>query len=285
MSIQAKYRSIIQSLERQFGPGEAHSLTRNLFEDLFAWRKTDTDRAWSTQEEKQLQRVIRRLRAGEPLQYITGVADFYGLRFKVNPDVLIPRPETEELVAWVLEHEDLFLHPPRILDIGTGSGCIPIVLKKYWPEAEVFALDVSVPAVELARENARSNNLEVNFSVANILDETEWTSLPSFDIIISNPPYIPPSESAVMPLSVIDYEPSLALFVPEHDPLVFYRKITTFATTHLAARGLLFFECNEFNAEQVAALGIASQFSNGTLRRDLQGKWRMWRGRKMIAKE
>ncbi|MEM1214463.1 MAG: peptide chain release factor N(5)-glutamine methyltransferase [Bacteroidota bacterium] len=280
MSIQDAYRQTEQQLRAHFGAGEARALTRNLFEDVFNWPTPPVNRSWSAAEAEQLRRFVARLLAGEPLQYLTGIADFYGLRFRVNPSVLIPRPETEELVAWVLEHEHLFSASPRLLDIGTGSGCIPLTLKKYWPTAEIWAVDTSEEALATANDNAKQLNYSIRTLRVDILQAEQRKTLPTFDLIVSNPPYIPPDEMAVMPAQVVAHEPHLALFVPAADPLLFYRTIMDFATLHLNERGLLFFECNEFNAEQVAAMGAEKGFTNGELRRDLQGKWRMWRGRK-----
>lgn len=277
--IQTAYQNLVSELQKKEGRGEAQSIARLFFEDLFNWHRGRRDREFTPEEEALLVVGRERLLAGEPVQYITEQADFYGLRLKVNPAVLIPRPETEELVEWVLEEKGKTNAIPRILDVGTGSGCIPLAIKKHWPAAEVWGVDVSEAALGIARYNGQDTKLEVNWQQLDILDKQNWSSLPSFDIIISNPPYIPQQEAALMPDQVKNYEPDLALFVEDDDPLLFYRSILTFALQQASPNNSLFFECNEFNAEEVAALGTSLGFQEGELRKDLQGKWRMWRGK------
>ncbi|MGH1436461.1 MAG: peptide chain release factor N(5)-glutamine methyltransferase [Lewinella sp.] len=277
-SMLTAYRSLVNDLSETVGEGEAQSIARLFFEDLFGWHRGRRDRDISPNEEQLLASSKARLLAGEPVQYITEQADFYGLRLKVGPGVLIPRPETEELVEWVLEEKGKSNKSPKILDIGTGSGCIPLAIKKNWPVAEVWAIDVSEEALAIARENGARQGLEVHWKQVNILDSTTWTDLPKFDIIISNPPYIPHKEAVLMPDGVKRYEPNLALFVEDDDALIFYRKIMELAIQQAQAESALFFECNEFNAQEVATMGTTLGFENGELRKDLQGKWRMWRG-------
>ncbi|MEL7422584.1 MAG: peptide chain release factor N(5)-glutamine methyltransferase [Bacteroidota bacterium] len=275
----AAHQQLVNDLTPIVGEGEARSITRLVFEDVFDWRAGRRDRMMSAEELAQLQEVTSRLQAREPVQYITGRADFYGLQFKVNPAVLIPRPETEELVEWILDHRATFSEEAVVLDIGTGSGCIPLAIQHNWRTAEVHGLDVSAEALLVAQQNANQLSLTVQWWETDILNEANWSTLPTCDIIISNPPYIPHNEAVLMPESVKQYEPNLALFVENEDPLIFYRRIMELAQQQLKPGGLLFFECNEFNAEQVNQLGKQLGFTQTELRKDLQGKWRMWKGR------
>ena len=275
---QAAHQQLIAELSPTVGEGEARSIARLVFEDVFDWRPGRRDRAMKAEEVEQLQQITIRLKALEPVQYITGRADFYGLQLHVTPAVLIPRPETEELVEWILDHRSDFSGTSTIFDIGTGSGCIPLAIKQNWPAASVHGLDLSKAALAVAQENATSLSLYVQWLEADVLNKANWASLPACDIIISNPPYIPHQEAALMPDSVKQYEPSMALFVENEEPLIFYRTIMELAQQKLKAGGILFFECNEFNAEEVDQLGRQLGFTNTELRRDLQGKWRMWKG-------
>lgn len=274
------YQDVIRTLTPSQGEGEAQSITRLLFEDLLDWKKGHSDRSLSEQQLQVLAAAKKRLLAGEPLQYITERADFYGLALKVSPAVLIPRPETEELVEWVLDQRSTYGSALSIIDIGTGSGCIPLAIKNNWPQAQVHGLDVSNEALAIAKLNAEALELDVNWIEQSILDEDRWTDLPSMDIIISNPPYIPYQEADLMPDVVKEHEPGLALFVEDEDSLLFYRRIMVLALVKLKANGLLFFECNEFNAQDVHQLGEQLGFQDAELRKDLQGKWRMWKGRR-----
>lgn len=215
---------------------------------------------------------VERLKKQEPLQYILGKAWFYDLELQLNPFVLIPRPETEELVSWVLENIG---HAKTLLDIGTGSGCIPLSIKKHAPELQVHALDVDSNVIALATRNATTLNLDVSFSVHDILSEKEREDLGKFDIIVSNPPYIPEAEKELMLQNVLAFEPHLALFVKNEDALIFYREIAKFAKKHLQKDGQLYFECNEYNANEVASLLKAIGFDAIEIRKDLQGKNRM----------
>jgi len=267
-----------QQLATQFELREAQSIARIVFEDCFGWQRHFQNFILDANQIAQLQHIWVELQTQKPLQYILGQADFYGLKFKVDFRVLIPRPETEELVEWVLESLPNKLQ--RILDIGTGSGCIPITLKKKLPAAEVYGLDVSADALELAQENAVLNQVTVHWREADILQEKSWLGLGTFDCIISNPPYIPFQEEALMPTQVTRYEPHLALFVADEDPLLFYRKIVELGQTHLHTGGFLFFECNEYNAFEVKAL-FRETIWTVELRQDLSGKDRMIRAKKI----
>lgn len=217
-------------------------------------------------------RVLARLKTGEPLQYVVGDTVFYGLTFKVNPSVLIPRPETEELVDWIIERCSREQINGSVLDIGTGSGCIAISLKKNLSNYKVSAIDVSEDALAVARGNALLNNAEVNFILADILD---YKSAEKYDVIVSNPPYITMEEQKAMHKNVLENEPHLALFVPDEKPLIFYEAIAEFALSNLNDNGILCFEINEYLGEETVQMLKGKSFVNIELKKDIQGKDRM----------
>lgn len=268
--------NFVQALSSIYEKGEAKSIARIVFEDVFPITKL-VDFSQANQE--QLNEIQARLLAGEPVQYILEQADFYGLKLKVSPAVLIPRQETEELVALIVEHCGKRF-TGRILDVGTGSGCIPIALKKQLPNAQISACDISTGALEISEFNAQKYQLDVQFFICDILNQERRNLLPTYDIIISNPPYIPRKEAVLMPDRVKDHEPALALFVENEDALVFYYHITDFAFQHLHPKGQLFFELNEYNAEEVAQLASEKGFQNVQIHRDLNGKERMLSGKR-----
>ncbi len=278
------YDEFATALHSLFDPREAQSIARIVFEDCFNLQRSRFAQAiLNDTQASHLESIFFALQRNEPLQYILGQADFYGLKFKVDPRVLIPRPETEELVEWVLEtiNTPALTTSPRILDIGTGSGCIPITLAKKQPRAELWGLDVSAGALRLAQENAQLNQVQIHWREVDILQESHWPQHfappPAFDVIISNPPYIPEREQSLMPAQVTQFEPHLALFVADDDPLIFYRQIAHFARQYLRANGYLFFECNEYNAKAVVALLAETGWKQVELREDLSGKERMIR--------
>ncbi|MCB0522360.1 MAG: peptide chain release factor N(5)-glutamine methyltransferase [Lewinellaceae bacterium] len=280
-------RHIIQSILGQYETSEAISIGAIVLEDAFGIRPKQIreDRELDTGQQRQLEEIIKRLRTNEPVQYVLGRTIFYGLPLKVNPNVLIPRQETEELVAWVLEtlSRQQPATPPfytRFLDIGTGSGCIPIAVKNKRPDLEVHALDISKGALETAKSNAEWNSAEVHFHQVDILNEKAWGALPIFDIIASNPPYITEEEKSILPKNVVDFEPHLALFAGGDDAQRFVRKITAFALLRLRPGGFLFFETNEFYAPDTRQILAENGFEEVELRKDLNGKDRMIRGKK-----
>ncbi len=219
-----------------------------------------------------LQPAIRRLSNHEPVQYITGEAWFSGMPFYVDKNVLIPRPETDELVAWIVENEKPA--SGKVLDIGTGSGCIAISLKKQMPGREVWGCDKSIEALEVARLNADRLSAAVDFQQADILDTAAWEQLPVFDLIVSNPPYIPVSEESSIARHVKEYEPGIALFVNDDEPLIFYERIIEFADSHLSQRGKIYFEIHELRMGSIRDLAAARQWQV-TSKKDMQGKDRM----------
>jgi len=215
----------------------------------------------------QLNNALSELKNHKPLQYIIGETEFYGLPFKVNEHTLIPRPETEELVSWVLESLDSAQQEISILDIGTGSGCIAISLAKNLPNAKVTAYDISKKALLTATSNANLNNVSVEFKLVNIL-ETD-TLAKTFDIIVSNPPYVRDLEKKEIQKNVLEHEPHSALFVADDDPLLFYDKIARLAQQHLNPQGLLFFEINQYLGEETMDLVKNIGFKNTTLKKDI----------------
>jgi len=217
------------------------------------------------ENQQEIDEVFNRLQDNEPIQYITQQANFFGYDFKVSPATLIPRPETEELVDWVLN--EMKKQPQknwRVLDIGTGTGCIPITIKKEFPLAEVFAMDISTEALNIAKQNAENLNASVTFIEQNILSTKQ---LDSYDIIISNPPYVRNLEKAEISENVLQHEPHLALFVDDNDPLIFYRKITQLAQKSLTENGLLFFEINQYLGNEMQEM-VSEYFKTIELKKD-----------------
>ena len=225
--------------------------------------------------------ILDELKTGKPLQYVIGETEFYGLTFKVNPSALIPRPETEELVDWILSDlgkSKTSIEGLKIIDIGTGSGCIPISLKKNLPEAQLYALDISTEALGVSKQNAAFNQTMVNFIQADILNLlNEQLTDEKFGIIVSNPPYVTDSEKQQMLPNVLQHEPHLALFVSDNDPLIFYKAIADFTLKHSDTNGSLYLEINENLGEETVQLLKHMGFKNIELRKDLSGKDRMIR--------
>lgn len=245
--------------------------------------KAFPERELNHEQTEILKNALTRLKTGEPIQYILGITEFYGLPFKVNPFVLIPRPETEELVEWILSliGEREKVNGERnllsILDIGTGSGCIAISLKKNLPAAQVSAIDISEGALQTAKENAVLNETEVNFIHADILNpaNTQNSTLNTYNLIVSNPPYVTLEDKKQMHTNVTDFEPHSALFVPEHDPLLFYRAIADFALLNLHPNGMLFFEINESYGNETIELLKEKGFKDIEKRNDMNKRARM----------
>ena len=221
--------------------------------------------------------ILAQLQQEKPIQYITREAWFYGLRFEVNENTLIPRPETEELVEWIIESikSEVQSRKLEILDIGTGTGCIPISVKTNLPQANVSAIDVSEKALEVAKRNAASNKVEINFIQTNILEVLDLNQ--NFDVIVSNPPYVRNLEKQEIKKNVLDYEPHLALFVEDNDALLFYRKIAQLALKNLSPNGLLFFEINQYLGNETVELLENLGFKNIELKKDIYGNDRMIR--------
>jgi len=276
MTIQVAFQKLVKNLTPIYGEREATSISRILFEDAFQLTQYSDNQTLNLDQVNLYNQYSERLLQKEPIQYVLGMADFYGLKLKVNPNVLIPRPETESLVYWIMQtcgKENDF----KILDIGTGSGCIPITLKKERPNLQTKGIDISPTAIQIAKENAEKYNLDIPFQVMDVLNHEAINSLDKFDVIVSNPPYISHEEKKLMPDWVLDYEPHLALFVEDEDTLLFYKKIAELALLKLNPNGYLFFESNEFYAKAVKEILEKMGFTNVEIQQDLMGKDRMVR--------
>ena len=254
---------------------EASALARWILEEEFGFSTLELyagkDTDFPMEKRNRLNDILVRLARFEPIQYIIGKTEFCGLTLKVSSDVLIPRPETAELVDWIVS--DCPQSGLRVLDIGTGSGCIAITLAERMVEAEVSAWDISEKALAVARENALRNNVRIAFSCMDVFNEPTGTSV--FDIIVSNPPYITESERAEMERNVLDYEPETALFVPDTDPLRFYRRIARIGNQMLKPGGKLFFEINRAYGSETAAMLKYGGYSQVEVRSDSYGNARM----------
>ena len=241
----------------------------------------DPDLSISPSKEKKFNSALAKLKKEEPIQYILGETEFYGLPFKVDENVLIPRPETEELVEWIIQEvksqkfkgKSNSADSLNILDIGTGSGCIAIILAKNLDNAKVWALDISKKAIEIAKKNALLNKVDVHFINENILNTKKLHV--KFDIIVSNPPYVRELEKKEINNNVLQYEPHVALFVKDKDPLLFYEKIADFAKINLINNGVLFFEINQYLGKETINLLQHKGFQNVELKKDLFGNDRM----------
>ncbi len=287
MTIQAAFTHIIQTISPLYEEREAASVAHMVMEHITGLSKLDRiihkTRALTPAQQLQLEQALEALQQHQPIQYILGKAWFYNMELLVNEQVLIPRPETEELVAWIVADIQTAHQPnPHLLDIGTGSGCIPLALKKELPAATVWGIDVSPGAIAVADSNAAQQKLAVQFTVMDVLDTQVVQTLPTFTTIVSNPPYIKQSESAAMQQQVVAFEPALALFVPDEDPLRFYRHISQLSKTKLTPGGTLYFEINEALGKEVVALMEQEGFTAVTLKQDLFGKDRMVKGNRTI---
>ena len=265
-------KAILQG--RDLDKREAYNQALWLWEEGML-QSRDHENILNEESEKQLLSWIKRIHEEEPVQYIIGHTWFYGLKLKVTPHVLIPRPETEELVDWILSDYNSSANPLQILDIGTGSGCIAVSLKKQLgSHVNVMALDVSEDALEVARENAKSQKVDITFIRQNFL-LTGLEGLGRFDIIVSNPPYIWAGDLNPMEVKGLSFEPSLALFPEDRDPDIFYKLFSEVLPAHLKPEGTVYLELNEFRASGVKDLFIQTGWRSIEVRNDLQGKPRM----------
>ena len=266
------------TLDSIYGNEEVDSFFFMLIESYFNVSRIQLamDSDYAIDESIAILNALDLLKQQKPIQYIIGETEFYGLPFKVNESVLIPRPETEELVEHVLKQVDQ-VKQIKILDIGTGSGCIAISLAKNLPKAIVYALDVSKKALEVAKHNAELNSVDIEFIEADILN-TEIIQDLKFDIIVSNPPYVREQEKIKMKANVLENEPHLALFVKDENPLVFYEAITRFAVSNLAEKGALYFEINEYLGNDMIDLLNDNNFKDIELKQDIFKKDRMIKG-------
>lgn len=272
------YRELWRTLEPLYGNGEARAVTDYVLDVSFGLSKADilcgAVDEMTAEKTAELNKIFGRLMEGEPVQYVLGRAEFCGRWFNVRPGVLIPRPETEELCAWITA-DSKASGSPKVLDIGTGSGCIAITLQLDMPESKVTAWDISADALDVARENAQQLGANVNFvklDALNAKPEGEW------DVIVSNPPYICEKEKKDMAVNVLEHEPHTALFVPDADPLLFYRAITRLAVQTLSKGGRLYFEINPIYADDTCRMMRAEGMTAVELRSDMYGKQRMAKG-------
>jgi release factor glutamine methyltransferase len=277
------YRTrFIQELSPIYDAGEAESFFYLILEEKNQLKRIDLalnpDMTFSNEEIQLWNSIMDSLKKEIPVQYLLGKTSFYGLDFEVNPAVLIPRPETEELVEWIINLNSKIekLKDLKILDIGTGSGCIGVSLAKNIPNAQVFAIDVSEKALATAKKNAEINDVKVTFIEKNILETDDLEQ--QFDIIVSNPPYVRELEKQEIKKNVLDNEPHLALFVEDNDALVFYRKIAELAQKNLLPNGQLFFEINQYLGKEMMELLEKMDFKNIELRKDIYGNERMIKG-------
>ena len=271
-------QALKKQLADQYESVELGPILSILIEHVTGWDQVQQvihkDNTISAAQQLAFETAATALLAGRPIQYITGKTWFMGEPYIVNEQVLIPRPETEELVDWVIEYAAIKGKALRILDIGTGSGCIAIALKKALPDAIVSAIDISTGAIKIAAANAAALNADIELIALDILNTA---FLPDqYDVIVSNPPYIPMQEMNNMELQVTDHEPNIALFVPDEDPLMFYRAIARLAKLHLSTNGQLFFEIHYDQGDAMIALLDEMHF-HAELRTDMFGKDRMVR--------
>lgn len=274
-----------KELDAIYGENEVRSFFLILIENYFGISRLELalqpNLAITTNEHPKMMEALSLLKSEYPIQYILKETEFYGFPFKVTASTLIPRPETEELVTWVRETAEAMTTQNRdikVLDIGTGSGCIAISLAKVLPKAKVSAIDVSIDALKVAKENATLNNVDITFMEADILKPQSQLFSEALDIIVSNPPYVRELEKEEMKPNVLNNEPHLALFVENDNALQFYKAIIDFSTVHLKEKGLLFFEINEYLGQEMITLLKEYNFTDIELKKDMFGKDRMIKG-------
>ncbi|GGG88897.1 release factor glutamine methyltransferase [Parapedobacter pyrenivorans] len=288
-SIAAIEQQFANELADLYDASEVRQLCYLLFEDRYGWSKTNyllnRQASVDQQDITWLNTMLSSLKKARPIQYILGHAWFMGMRLTVNETVLIPRPETEELVDLIIrQHGDAKTLSLRIIDIGTGSGCIAIALKKALPQAAVYAVDISADALHTARQNAASQSVDIEFINADILEwDTVFDHTSTFDIVVSNPPYITATEQNDMHRNVLNHEPHMALFVQGNAPLLYYERIAAFATEHLRTGGGLYFEINRDYGQALCDLLHKKGFNDVALHQDIQGADRMVHAKKSIT--
>jgi len=272
------FDEIVKVCEPLYGLRESGNMAKILLIDKFGISSREislqSDKKVSNELIRQLPGILERLEAAEPLQYILGFTQFYDCSIKVDTSVLIPRPETEELVDWIIHDLRDMQHTISILDIGTGSGCIAIALKKHLPAAKVYAVDISEQALAVAWENAKINHCNIEFLSGDILQEKLWDTFPQCDVIISNPPYIHETERSDIDRHVLDYEPEPALFVPGNDPLIFHREILKHAA-QAAKTKHCYFELPAMDEDMIKECINPEVWTKIEFKKDMQGKTRM----------
>lgn len=278
MNSKELYRKFLVDIQKVYDLNEATVITDWVFEHFAGIKKTDLIKNPLQQIPAPVAKKIldkkEQLLQNKPVQYVVGETVFCGLTFQVNDKVLIPRPETEELTQFIINSWQFETKQVCVVDIGTGSGCIAVTIKKNLPSAKVMALDASYEALEVAHKNAVANKTNVQINLFDFLDESRWPELLLFDIIVSNPPYIPLREKEKMNKNVVENEPHKALFVPNDNPLLFYEKIAKFGHSHLNYNGKVYLETHEDYAKEVAALFKAT-YRDVLVKKDLFGKERM----------
>jgi len=286
MTIDEARKNIIEATRHIYEQDEASNIAELLMEKVTKLPRSEriirSNEPLSNPQKQLLHSSISRLQQHEPIQYVINESWFAGMKFYVDKNVLIPRPETEELVEWVVSEVKSQNHAEgipsgkvKILDVGTGSGCIAIVLKKKLPGIDMWACDVSDEALNVARLNADTLRATIDFVPLNFLDANQRKQLPVVDVIVSNPPYVPKHETKEMKKNVVEYEPSTALFVPDNDPMIFYKAIAEFGREKLSKVGSIYAEMHEDYGQQVKELFLSKGFQTIQLRKDLQGQDRM----------
>ncbi len=284
MTIEQAHNDFLNNLKSIYENREATNVTDWIFENVTGLKRLERNAnkniAMKFSQEKKLKKYLEELILHKPVQYVLNEAWFYKIKFFVNEHVLIPRPETEELVDWIVDNVRCTMYDVRckeslhLLDIGTGSGCMAISLKKNLEDVSVFAIDVSDDALLVAKKNANDLNTQINFFKINFLEEKQWDSLSMFDVIVSNPPYIPETEKEKLAKNVTDFEPGISLFVPDNDPFIFYKKTSAFAQSHLKPGGKIYVEVHEDYANEVQKIFTEHNFKT-EIKRDIYGKERM----------
>ncbi|TNE81956.1 MAG: peptide chain release factor N(5)-glutamine methyltransferase [Bacteroidetes bacterium] len=268
------------NLQQVYDDDEALAIGELVLEELNGWNRSQwrlhRNETVPNEQVEQIQSIQSRLLTGEPVQYILGHAWFMGEKYQVGPGVLIPRPETEELVDWISKSYQNQT-PKRIIDIGTGSGCLAIALSNVFPQAEVWGVDISADALRIAQKNTEQLHSNAQFKQVDILDSDQWDALGQFDLVVSNPPYITEAEKLAMHQNVMQHEPHTALFVSDADPLLFYRSIARFGLQAMQPGGQLFYEINANFGQEMLSLMASLNYSSLELRNDMQGKERMLR--------
>jgi release factor glutamine methyltransferase len=284
------YNDLKSELKTIYDDREAENISDWVFENvtgLKRWeRRENQNEELNKSDSEKLKKYLEELLKHKPVQYILNEAWFYKMKFYVNENVLIPRPETEELVEWIVKDERNNVRDnskqTNIIDIGTGSGCIPVSLKKQLPDAGITAIDVSEKALLVSKKNAKKLNVSIDFFKIDFFKEDEWKSFPQFDIIVSNPPYIPISEKEILAKNVTDFEPGIALFVVGNDPFIFYKTIAKFSELHLNENGKIYVEVHEEYAKQVKVIFENAGFIS-EIKKDIYGKERMVKALKSEA--
>jgi release factor glutamine methyltransferase len=279
MTLSEAFYTLKKELTAIYPEAEATAIAHEVMENISKLSKIDRlmakDVLLNNMQQNEWDYIRDELLQGKPLQYVLGKCYFMGREFFVNPHVLIPRPETEELVIWILNDWTQNKEDKNILDIGTGSGCIPISLKAEWTEATINACDLSIDALATAKKNAQNLGQDINFFEQNILDKNLWDHLPQYDIIVSNPPYIPGNEAETMETNVTAHEPHLALFVPNTDRFLFYRTIAQLGKSKLKKGGAIYCEIHRDFPEETKAIFEVEGYKNIELRKDIHDNWRM----------